>query len=66
MVVANGRESRDEALGRLPLMYSVALRLRDAGIPDELIASTLGIATEAMPAFMMLAKAKLAATGFAD
>jgi hypothetical protein len=55
--------NRDEALDRLPLTYSTALRLRDAGIADEVIAQCVGVELEAMEAFMRLAEAKLAATG---
>jgi hypothetical protein len=65
-VMADGRWSRDDALAQLPLTYSVALRLRDAGIPEELIAQCVGVAAEAMPTFMNLAQAKLAAAGFTD
>ena len=41
--------------------YATALRLRDAGIADELIADCVGVDLDALPTFMRLAEAKLAA-----
>jgi hypothetical protein len=35
----------------LPLPYSTALRLHDAGVPDEMIAERIGIEPAAMPVF---------------
>lgn len=55
---------RSEALDRLPLPYSTALRLHDAGVPDEMIAERIGIEPAAMPVFLRLAWAKLAAVGY--
>ena len=52
---------RTESLQRLPLPYATALRLRDAGIADELIADCVGVDLDALPTFMRLAEAKLAA-----
>lgn len=40
---------RRAALDRLPLPYSEALRLRDAGVADRVIAEILGIEPEAEP-----------------
>jgi hypothetical protein len=65
-VVVGQRNRRDDALDQLPLSYSTALRLRDAGIADEVIAQCVGVEFEAMKTFMRLAEAKLAATGFGD
>jgi hypothetical protein len=53
--------SRAESLERLPLPYATALRLRDAGIADELIAESVGLDQAALPTFMRVAEAKLAA-----
>jgi hypothetical protein len=50
-----------DALDRLPLPYATALRLRDAGIADETIAACVGVEFEALPTFMRVAEAKLAA-----
>jgi len=52
---------RLESLQRLPLPYATALRLRDAGITDEVIAECVGVDLDALPTFMRVAEAKLAA-----
>jgi hypothetical protein len=52
---------RDEPLRRLPLPYATALRLRGAGIADEVIAECVGVDLAALPTFMRVAEAKLAA-----
>jgi len=52
---------RAESLQRLPLPYATALRLRDAGIADEVIAERVGVDVDALPTFMRVAEAKLAA-----
>jgi hypothetical protein len=52
---------RAESLQRLPLAYATALRMRDAGIADEVIAECVGIDIDALPTFMRVAEAKLAA-----
>lgn len=46
---------------RLPLPYATALRLRDAGVADDVIAQSVGVDPDALPTFMRLAEAKLAA-----
>jgi DNA-directed RNA polymerase specialized sigma24 family protein len=50
-----------ESLQRLPLPYATALRLRDAGMADEMIAERVGVDLDALPTFMRVAEAKLAA-----
>ena len=52
---------RAEALRRLPLPYATALRMRDAGISDDVIAECVEIDRDALATFMRLAEAKLAA-----
>lgn len=52
---------RAESLQRLPVPYATALRLRAAGIDDQVIAERLGIDPAALPTFMRVAEAKLAA-----
>lgn len=52
---------RAESLERLPLPYATALRLREAGIADEVIAERVGVDLESLPTFMRVAAAKLAA-----
>lgn len=54
-------EPRTEYLQWLPLPYATALRLRDAGIADEVIAERVGVDLDALATFMRLAEAKLAA-----
>ena len=52
---------RTEYLQRLPLPYATALRMRDAGLADEEIAMSVGVDPDALPTFMRVAEAKLAA-----
>ncbi|BBX34594.1 hypothetical protein MMAGJ_38760 [Mycolicibacterium mageritense] len=52
---------RAEALQRLPLPYATALRLRDAGIPDDVIAECVDVDPDTLATFMRVAEAKLAA-----
>lgn len=54
-------EDRAAALQRIPRPYSLALRLRDAGVPGTLIADCLDIEPEALGPLLRLAEAKLAA-----
>lgn len=54
-------DRRAEAIPRLPAAYSLALRLRDAGVPDDLIAECLRIEPEALHPLLVVAEAKLAA-----
>lgn len=54
-------DPRVEALRRLPAAHSLALRLRDAGVPGELIAECLGTEPEALGPLLVVAEAKLAA-----
>jgi hypothetical protein len=52
---------RADSLEHLPLPYATALRLRDAGSTDEMIAKSVGVDLDALPTFMRVAEAKLAA-----
>jgi hypothetical protein len=52
---------RAKSLERLPVPYATALRLRDAGIADEVIAERVGVDLDALATFMRVAEAKLAA-----
>ena len=54
-------QGRRAALDRLPLPYSEALRLRDAGIAEAVIAEIIGVEPEALPSLIALGEAKLAA-----
>lgn len=52
---------REEALRLLPLAHATALRLRDAGATDAVIATALGIEPEAVAPLLQVAETKLAA-----
>jgi hypothetical protein len=52
---------REEALRRLPLGHSLALRLRDAGVDDEVLCSYLHIEPEGLDTFLLIAQLKLEA-----
>jgi hypothetical protein len=60
-VVATRQGRRAEAMRHLPSTYSLALRLRDAGLDHELIAECLAIEREALDLLLQVAEAKLAA-----
>jgi hypothetical protein len=47
--------------GRLPLPYSLALRLRDAGVADQVICEYLRVEEAALPGLYRLVEAKLVA-----
>ena len=53
--------ARELALRNLPLPYSLALRLRDAGVAPEIICDYVGVEPEALPGVFRMAEAKLAA-----
>jgi type III secretion system FlhB-like substrate exporter len=44
----------------LPTAYAVALRLDESGVAPDVIAEGVGIAAEAVPAFLEVARGKLA------
>ncbi|MDT2006715.1 hypothetical protein FXW78_22720 [Rhodococcus opacus] len=52
---------REQALRRLPQPYSLALRLRDAGVADDQMCNYLDIDAHALPPLLELADAKLTA-----
>lgn len=53
--------TREYALRLLPLPYSLALRLRDAGVAPEFICEYLGVEPSAMAGIYRIGEAKLAA-----
>lgn len=55
-----------DALDDLPEAYATALRLRDAGCSDEVIAARLAIEPEAVAPLLRIAVAKLAHRSVAD
>ena len=52
---------REQALRKLPLPYSLALRLRDAGVAPEVICEYVGVDETALEGVYRLAEAKLTA-----
>jgi hypothetical protein len=60
-VVGARQFERTEAMRHLPGTYSLALRLRDAGLTNELIAECLAVEREALDLLLQVAEAKLAA-----
>lgn len=59
--MADEGEMREQALRSLPLPYSLALRLRDAGVSRELVCEYVGVDESALDGFYRIAEAKLAA-----
>jgi hypothetical protein len=60
-VIAARQWERAEAMRHLPGTYSLALRLRDAGLDNEFIAECLAVEQEALDLLLQVADAKLAA-----
>ncbi|MGA9489687.1 MAG: hypothetical protein WBV80_05465 [Mycobacterium sp.] len=52
---------RERALRRLPLPYSLALRLRDAGVAADVICQYVGVEQAALDGLYRMAEAKLIA-----
>jgi hypothetical protein len=59
--MANGLSQRERALRRLPLPYSLALRLRDAGISADVICEYVNVEQSALDGVYRMAEAKLLA-----
>jgi hypothetical protein len=53
--------NREKALRKLPLPYSLALRLRDAGVAPDVICEYVGVNETAMQGVYRVAEAKLTA-----
>lgn len=51
--------AEEHALRELPLPYSLALRLRDAGVADELICEYVNVEEAALAGIYRIAEAKL-------
>jgi hypothetical protein len=51
----------EQALRRLPLTYSLALRLRDAGVPADVICQYANVEQAALDGVYRIAEAKLRA-----
>ena len=52
---------REQALRKLPLPYSLALRLRDAGVAADVICQYVNVEQAALGGFYRIAEAKLLA-----
>ena len=52
---------REQALRKLPLPYSLALRLRDAGVATDVICQYVNVEQAALGGFYRIAEAKLSA-----
>ncbi|MED5815421.1 hypothetical protein VST63_23940 [Mycolicibacterium sp. 050232] len=59
--MADEGEIREQALRALPLPYSLALRLRDAGVARDVVCEYLSIEDSALDGLYRIAEAKLAA-----
>ena len=59
--MADELSGREEALRRLPLPYSLALRLRDAGAAADVICQYVNIERAALEGFFRIGEAKLLA-----
>lgn len=54
-------DAREQALRALPLPYSLALRLRDAGVGRDVVSEYVGVEESALDGLYRMAEAKLAA-----
>jgi hypothetical protein len=59
--MADQLDAREHALRTVPLPYSLALRLRDAGVAAEVISEYLDVEEAALDGVYQIAEAKLAA-----
>jgi hypothetical protein len=59
--MANELSESEQALRRLPLPYSLALRLRDAGVCADVICQYLNVEHDALDNLYRIAEAKLVA-----
>jgi hypothetical protein len=59
--MADELSQRERALRRLPLPYSLALRLRDAGIPGDVVSQYVNVEQAALDGLYRMAEAKLVA-----
>jgi hypothetical protein len=57
--VADQLTAHESALRKLPLPYSLALRLRDAGVAPEVVSEYVGVEVAALDGVYRIAEAKL-------
>ena len=60
-MVSDELSAREQALRKLPLPYSLALRLRDAGVAPDVVCEYLDIDEASLEGFYRIAEAKLVA-----
>jgi hypothetical protein len=53
--------AREQALRALPLPYSLALRLRDAGVHPQVVCEYVDVEEDSLEGFYRMAEAKLQA-----
>jgi hypothetical protein len=59
--MADELSAREQALRTLPLPYSLALRLRDAGVAPEVVCEYINVAQASLAHVYRIAEAKLSA-----
>lgn len=59
--VADELTPHESALRKLPLPYSLALRLREAGVAPEVVSEYVGVDEQALDGVYRIAEAKLSA-----
>ena len=59
--MADELSPREQALRRLPLPYSLALRLRDAGVAPEVVCEYVDVEKDSLDGVYRVAEAKLLA-----
>jgi hypothetical protein len=64
--MADELRPREWALRQLPLTYSLALRLRDAGVAPEVVCEYVGVEEASLAGLYRIAEAKLATALKAD
>jgi len=64
--MADEYSERERALRRLPLPYSLALRLRDSGVAPDLICLYVNVEQSALDGVYRIAEAKLLAAQMRD
>jgi hypothetical protein len=62
--MADELSQRERALRRLPLPYSLALRLRDAGVDVDMICQYVNVEQAALDGLYRMAEAKLVAAQY--
>lgn len=60
-LVADELTAREQALRKLPLPYSLALRLRDAGVAPEVVCEYVAVERASLDGVYRVAEAKLIA-----